>query len=93
MESMYFGDEDPMLVTPCYKKSVPTDPRVKVKQQDLVLLFDDSSNSFSFSDGGGVADIYSPNIVSPMAAVAQQKVLPIVYKHTISAVVQTNATV
>ena len=83
MDSMYFGDEDPMLVTPRYQRSAPTDPRVKVKQQDLVLLFDDSSNSFSFSDGGGAADMYSPNIVSPMTTVAQQKVFTIVYKHTI----------
>ena len=71
MESMYFGDEDPMLLTK--DRSVhyqTTNMQPEERKQDLVLLFDDSSNSFSYSDGGGVADISSSVIVSPMAMCA-----------------------
>ena len=86
MESMYFGDEDPMLVTPRQHRKMHFDPAdTESKPQDLVLLFDDCSNSFSFSEGGGrAADICSPNIISPMNAVPHQKVCTCVYKHTIS---------
>ena len=69
MESMYFGDEDPMLVMPGGKVGTPTNlkPEDRLQTpQDLVLLFDDSANSFSYSDGGGAADISSSLIVSPM---------------------------
>ena len=79
MESMYFGDEDPMLVMPNRNVDSPTNMKLEDKPhppQDLVLLFDDSTNSFSYSDGVG-ADISSSLIVSPMDTLphaAQEKV-------------------
>ena len=68
MDSMYFGDEDPILVTSA--KNVPPELgnnsiQLEHVQQDQVLLFDDLSNSFSYSDGGGAADISSSVILSP----------------------------
>ena len=80
MESMYFGDEDPMLGMPDRTVGTPTNLKSEDKlhtSQDLVLLFDDSANSFSYSDGGGAANISSSLIVSPidtMPHAAQEKV-------------------
>lgn len=70
MDSMYFGDEDPMLVA-SDRNSLPEvannaiPSHDEVVQQDQVLLFDDMSSSFSYSDGGGAADISSSVILSP----------------------------
>ena len=68
MDSMYFGDEDPMLVA-SDRHALPEgadDPIQSLPmQQDHVLLFDDLSSSFSYSDGGGAADISSSVILSP----------------------------
>jgi Rod binding domain-containing protein len=67
---MYFGDEDPMLVA-SHRNALPdseviNDPiQSQPMQQDHVLLFDDLSSSFSYSDGGGAADISSSVILSP----------------------------
>lgn len=47
MESMYFGDEDPNLVAE--SDNVSDKPKV----EDEVLLFNEKTNSFSYSDGGG----------------------------------------
>ena len=70
MDSMYFGDEDPMLVASDKSARDPevanSDPiQSQPIQQDHVLLFDDLSSSFSYSDGGGAADISSSMILSP----------------------------
>ena len=68
MDSMYFGDEDPMLVASdrLALPEVANDPvQSQPMQQDHVLLFDDLSSSFSYSDGGGAADISSSVILSP----------------------------
>lgn len=69
MESMYFGDEDPMLVMS--DQILSTNLPSKDRPQDLVLLFDDSANSFTYSDGGGAADISSSVILSPTAGIPQ----------------------
>ena len=70
MESMYFGDEDPMLVA-SGRNALPDSEAVNQSQpmqQDHVLLFDDLSSSFSYSDGGGAGDISSSVILSPNPA-------------------------
>lgn len=70
MESMYFGDEDPILVA-SGRNALPDSEAVnhptqsRSMQQDHVLLFDDLSSSFSYSDGGGAGDISSSVILSP----------------------------
>lgn len=66
---MYFGDEDPMLATSenndSFPKLVDDSIQSQPMKQDQVLLFDDQSNTFSFSDGGGAADISSSVMLSP----------------------------
>lgn len=70
MDSMYFGDEDPILVAldknvlpEAANNAIPSHD--ELMQQDQVLLFDDMSSSFLYSDGGGAADISSSVILSP----------------------------
>lgn len=77
MDSMYFGDEDPMLITPERNLQCPPaagNLQSRERKEDLVLLFDDGSNSFSFSDGGGAADISSSVIESPLNEPTQREV-------------------
>lgn len=72
MECMYFGDEDPILVA-SDRNTLPevadnVNPAIQPQlppQLDHVLLFDELSSSFSYSDGGGAADISTPLILSP----------------------------
>lgn len=81
MDSMYFGDEDPILAVLArnvHHKPVDIQPKNTQQDHGQVLLFDECSNSFSYSDGGGTADIPSSIIISPMVTVqhpAGEKVL------------------